>query len=76
MNTSGDRDWERAWRILRQAIAQHAFPGASAAITLGDDVVALCGFGRFTYEHHAPEVSGETSFDLSSLTKEIGRAHV
>jgi len=69
LNTSGDRDWERAWRILRQAIAQHAFPGASAAITLGDDVVALCGFGRFTYEHHAPEVSGETSFDLASLTK-------
>jgi len=36
--------------ILREGIAQRAFPGAAVAITADADTVALCGFGRLTYE--------------------------
>jgi serine-type D-Ala-D-Ala carboxypeptidase len=61
--------FERAWKILRHGIAQRAFPGASAAITLDGNVVALRGFGRLTYDESVPEVTGETIFDVASLTK-------
>jgi hypothetical protein len=39
-----------AFNILEQAIAQRAFPGASIAITHNGKIVALKGFGRFTYD--------------------------
>jgi CubicO group peptidase (beta-lactamase class C family) len=55
--------------VLREGITQRAFPGAAAAITLDGRLLALRGFGRLTYEKDAPEVTGETIFDLASLTK-------
>lgn len=71
MNTStvAGTGLERAWRILREGIAQRAFPGAATVITLAGDLLALRGFGRLTYEENVPEVTGETIFDLASLTK-------
>ena len=60
---------EHAWNVLREGIAARAFPGASVAVTLKGEIIALRGFGRLTYEEGVPEVSGETIFDLASLTK-------
>ncbi len=57
--------------MLREGISQRAFPGAAAAVTLHGEMVALRGFGRLTYEDCVPEVTGETIFDVASLTKVI-----
>ncbi len=61
----------RAFTILRQAIADRAFPGASLAVTHQGSLVASRGFGRFTYDDDAPVVQPDTVFDLASLTKVV-----
>ena len=58
-----------AFEILERAIEQRAFPGASVAITDGGQLVALKGFGRFTYDENSPIVTPETVFDLASVSK-------
>jgi CubicO group peptidase (beta-lactamase class C family) len=71
-----------AFSILEAAIATHAFPAASVAVTHQGRLVALKTFGNFTYmkEAGAPSFAsfakGEqgaanptTLFDLASLTK-------
>ena len=60
-----------AFEILQQAIAQHAFPGSSVAVTSQGKLVALKAFGRFTYEPDSPEVTPASIFDLASLTKVV-----
>ena len=57
--------------MLRDGVAKRAFPGAGAAVTVEDKVVALRGFGRLTYDDTTPEVTAETIFDVASLTKVI-----
>lgn len=64
-----DRELNQAWVVLRQAIGNGAFPGAAVAITVAGEVVELRGFGRLTYDPSDPEVTGETIFDVASLTK-------
>ncbi|MGC2194288.1 MAG: serine hydrolase domain-containing protein [Terriglobales bacterium] len=60
-----------AFRILDDAIAARAFPGASVALTHEGKLVALRTFGRFTYDPGSPKPSPRTLFDLASLTKVI-----
>ena len=60
-----------AFNILEQAIEQRAFPGASIAVTHQSQLVALKGFGRFTYEPDSPPVSAESIFDLASVSKVV-----
>jgi CubicO group peptidase (beta-lactamase class C family) len=57
--------------MLEEAIARKAFPGAALAVTLGGELVAWRGFGRFTYEAESREVTRETVWDLASLTKAL-----
>lgn len=61
----------RAFTILRQAIADRAFPGASLAVTHQGSLIASRGFGRFTYDDDAPVVQPDTVSDLASLTKVV-----
>ena len=61
----------RASAILRQAIANRAFPGASVAVVADGKLAALRGLGRFTYESASPEVAAETIFDLASVSKVV-----
>lgn len=60
--------------MLREAIGERAFPGAAVAITLDGEVSELRGFGRLTYDATVPEVTGETIFDVASLTKVLSAA--
>jgi serine-type D-Ala-D-Ala carboxypeptidase len=60
-----------AFAILRQAIAERAFPGGSVAVTKIGALIALNGFGRFTYDADSPSVDLATIFDLASLTKVV-----
>lgn len=60
-----------AFKVLQTGIAQHAFPGASLAVTLPGKLVALKAFGHFTYEPGSPEVTPATIFDLASVSKAV-----
>jgi CubicO group peptidase (beta-lactamase class C family) len=64
----------RAFAILRDAIEQRAFPGASLAVTHKRHLIASHGFGRFTYDETAPQVTRETVFDIASVTKAVATA--
>lgn len=66
-----DEDFASALSILRDAIAQRAFPGASIAVTDHGRLVALKALGHFTYEPDSSTVSAATLFDLASLTKVV-----
>lgn len=58
-----------AHSILEQAVGDRSFPGAAYGILHRGKIVALDGVGRFTYEGDSPVVTGETIFDLASVTK-------
>ena len=61
----------RAFDVLRQAIADQAFPAASVAIAWRGKLIALKALGRFTYEPDSPEVTTASIFDLASLSKVV-----
>jgi CubicO group peptidase (beta-lactamase class C family) len=60
-----------AFDILKQAIVARSFPAAATAVTHRGKLVALKGFGRFTYEIDSCEVQANTVFDLASVSKVI-----
>jgi CubicO group peptidase (beta-lactamase class C family) len=60
-----------AFEVLNKAIAQHAFPAVSVAVTLRGQLVALKALGQFTYEPDSPHVSPASVFDLASVTKAV-----
>jgi serine-type D-Ala-D-Ala carboxypeptidase len=49
-----DQVFDQAFRILREAIDQQAFPAASAAVTRQGQLVALKALGYFTYKSEIP----------------------
>jgi CubicO group peptidase (beta-lactamase class C family) len=63
--------WAPMARILNDAVAAHAFPGAVVAIGRRDTVLYLQAFGNLDYEHHQP-VTTRTVYDIASLTKVVG----
>jgi serine-type D-Ala-D-Ala carboxypeptidase len=71
-----EKQFERAFAIIRDAIQQRAFPAASLAVTHRGSLIALQGLGRFTYEDVAPQVQPDTIFDLASLTKVVATTAV
>jgi len=66
-----EKQFARAFAVVRAAIAQRAFPGAALAVSYRRSLIALQGFGRFTYEEVAPLVRPDTIFDLASVTKVV-----
>jgi len=71
-----EKQFARAFAIIREGIEQRAFPGAALAVTHRGLVVASQGFGHFTYDESAPEVRAETIFDLASVTKVVATTAV
>ena len=61
----------RAFSILRDAVSQRVFPGASLAVTLHGELIVQAGIGRFTYDADSPEACAETIYDLASVTKAL-----
>jgi CubicO group peptidase (beta-lactamase class C family) len=57
--------------VLQQGVAESAFPGASLAVTLREELVALAGIGHFTYAPEATAVDHNTVYDLASVSKVI-----
>ena len=65
-----------AFELLRQAIARHAFPAASVAVTHQGKLVALKAVGHFTYDLESPEVTSASIFDLASVSKVVATTSV
>lgn len=66
-----DRRFADAFAILKRGIQDRAFPGASVAVVHEGLLVALQGFGRFTYQSNSPRAADDTIYDLASLTKVV-----
>ncbi len=71
-----DKQFARAFAIIGDVIEQRAFPAATLAVTHRGSLIALQGFGRFTYEDVAPPVQADTIFDLASVTKVVATTAV
>ena len=57
--------------LLDAAAAARAFPAAAVEVGRRDAVLWREALGRLTYEPDAPPATGDTIFDLASLTKVI-----
>jgi CubicO group peptidase (beta-lactamase class C family) len=66
-----EKQFARAFAIIREGIEQRAFPGAVLAVTHRGSLVASRGLGYFTYDEGEPQVQAETVFDLASVTKVV-----
>ncbi len=58
-----------AFNVLENAITDSISPGAQVAIIYKNKLIASKGLGYLTYQPGSPEVTTETIYDLSSLTK-------
>jgi CubicO group peptidase (beta-lactamase class C family) len=59
----------RAARVLEAAVAARAFPGAIVEVGNRTQAMASVSVGHLSYDPAAPRVSGDTIYDLASLTK-------
>ncbi len=71
MLASQDTTWAPMARILDDAVARHAFPGAVVVIGRHDTVLYEHAFGHLDYGHGRP-VTLRTVYDIASLTKVVG----
>ncbi len=71
-----EKQFARAFAVIRNGIGQRAFPGAALAVTHRGSLIASQGFGSFTYDEGAPPIQAETVFDLASVTKVIATTAV
>ena len=60
----------RAYDVLDQAVADHAFPGGVLAVGYQDELI-VHEFGRQTYDAKSPAVNVDTIYDAASLTKPV-----
>ncbi len=63
-------------RLLEQAIADGAFPGAVVAVGHRGRLAHLRAYGHLTYDPGAAPVAPETIYDLASLTKVVATTTV
>jgi serine-type D-Ala-D-Ala carboxypeptidase len=66
-----DRQFHRAFEVLRSGIEQRAFPGAALAVAHREELVALKGLGHFTYGRCSRAVKPDTIYDLASVSKVV-----
>ena len=52
-----DQQFSSAFSVLREAIAQRAFPAASIAVTQAGKLVALKSFGKFVFDEELEDLS-------------------
>jgi len=60
-----------AYSVLRQAIAEEAFPGCAFGVFANGGILLEDALGHFTYDSLASAVTSKTLYDIASLTKVI-----
>jgi serine-type D-Ala-D-Ala carboxypeptidase len=63
--------FHEAYLVLRQAIAEQAFPGCAFGLLANGNVLLQDALGHFTYDSKAPSVTPATLYDVASLTKVV-----
>lgn len=63
--------FDPALRVIQQAVADHAFPGAAFGVAQKGKLLAQASVGWFTYDLNSPQVSWTTTYDVASLTKVV-----
>ncbi|MFQ6674673.1 MAG: serine hydrolase domain-containing protein, partial [Fidelibacterota bacterium] len=69
-------DFSEASAVLDSAIRDSIFPGAQVMVTKAGEVLWSYQTGRQTYDRDSPPVSGNTIYDLASLTKVVATTPV
>jgi CubicO group peptidase (beta-lactamase class C family) len=71
MAISQDTTWAPMARIIDDAVARHAFPGAVVVVGRHDTILYQHAFGYLDYENNQA-VTPRTIYDIASLTKVVG----
>lgn len=59
------------YRVLDEAIVDHAFPGCAFGALANGEVVLADALGHFIYDEASPRVTPATVFDIASITKVV-----
>jgi serine-type D-Ala-D-Ala carboxypeptidase len=70
-HTQQDKQFQRAFDILRSGIDQRAFPGAAVAVTHQGRLIAYKAIGKRTYGSCSRPIKSYTIYDLASVTKAV-----
>jgi beta-N-acetylhexosaminidase len=70
MDARGQAQFEPAFEVIKKAIADKAFPGATLAVGYRGRV-SIQAFGKLSYEAKAADVLPKTMYDIASLTKVV-----
>jgi beta-N-acetylhexosaminidase len=69
-DVSTDKQLQPAFDVIRNAIADKAFPGATLAVGY-QGKVSVHAFGKLSYDSQARAVTEQTRYDIASLTKVV-----
>jgi CubicO group peptidase (beta-lactamase class C family) len=64
-------DFNKADKILMNAIDNKAFPGAVVLVSKDSKIIYEKPFGHLTYDKNSASVSNNTIYDIASLTKVV-----
>jgi beta-N-acetylhexosaminidase len=70
MDVRGEAQLQPAFKVVEDAIADKAFPGATIAVGYRGKV-SYHAFGKLSYDKDSPAVKVDTMYDLASLTKVV-----
>jgi beta-N-acetylhexosaminidase len=73
MDAKADKELQPAFDVIEKAIADKAFPGATLAVGY-QGRVAVHSFGKLSYGAQAAALTGQTKYDIASLTKVVATA--
>jgi CubicO group peptidase (beta-lactamase class C family) len=64
-------NWSPLDDLIREAISEHVFPGASITVANDKQILFRGNYGHLTYKHDLNEipVSNTTKYDVASITK-------
>ncbi|NTU90839.1 MAG: beta-lactamase family protein [Chlorobiaceae bacterium] len=68
---AASRNFSALDRLMRQAVADSVFPGASIAVIQNGRIVYHKAFGRMTYDRNSAPADTTTIYDAASLTKAV-----
>lgn len=70
-DTGRDSPFAPVYKVLSDAIAQHAFPGCAFGVLAKEAVVLLDALGASTYESDAFPIAPTTVYDIASVSKVV-----